>query len=110
MVLFIDHKHLVQVLRSRLHAKFDRQQRHLSVILEYISSAEYIAGSENVVADALSCSFEEPDFSIASFSDSSHDSSPTVPMVFPSVSSYARCFRSVRYWSSSGRSYRNRFF
>lgn len=54
VVLFTDHKPLVHALRSKRPATLDRQQRHLSVILEYVSSFEYVAGADNVVADALS--------------------------------------------------------
>lgn len=54
VTLFTDHKPLVSAFFSRLPAKTDRQQRHLSCLTEYLSSAEYIRGEDNVVADNLS--------------------------------------------------------
>ena len=54
VTLFTDHKPLVSAFYSRTPAKSDRQQRHLSIVSEYIHKAEYIRGTENVVADALS--------------------------------------------------------
>jgi hypothetical protein len=97
VILFTDHKPLVNALQSRLVAKHDRQQRHLSFILEYISSAQYIKGKDNVIADALSrditpscpssSAFEDPIRDVATHfhtSDSSSTSShftPTVNMI-----------------------------
>ena len=52
--LFTDHNPLVKSFYSQSPAKSDRQQRHLTVISEYVSAVEYIKGSENIVADALS--------------------------------------------------------
>ena len=52
--LFTDHKPLVAAFFSPNTAKSDRQQRHLSYISEYVSRLEYIRGSDNVVADAMS--------------------------------------------------------
>ena len=54
VTLFSDHKPLVSAFYSRSLAKSDRQQRHLSLISEYVSSVEYIRGQNNVVADCLS--------------------------------------------------------
>jgi len=52
--LFTDHKPLVSAFYSQNPAKSDRQQRHLSLIAEYVSSVEFISGSDNIVADAFS--------------------------------------------------------
>jgi len=52
--VFTDHKPLVAAFYSPNPSKSDRQQRHLSLISEYISTIEHINGGDNVVADALS--------------------------------------------------------
>lgn len=52
--LFTDHKPLVAAFYSHNPAKSDRQQRHLSLLSEYVASVEHISGADNVVADALS--------------------------------------------------------
>ena len=57
--LFTDHNPLVKAFYSQTPAKSDRQQRHLTIISEYISEIEYIRGSDNIVADALSRSVNE---------------------------------------------------
>jgi hypothetical protein len=54
VTLFTDHKPLVSAFYSKSIAKSDRQQRQLSFLSEYVSSVQYIRGSNNVVADALS--------------------------------------------------------
>lgn len=60
-VLFTDHKPLAGAFFSAKPAKLDRQQRHLSVLAEYIEDVQYVRGADNVVADCLSrpaCSVE----------------------------------------------------
>lgn len=52
--IFTDHKPLSTAFKSSNHAKSDRQQRHLSIISEYVSDVVYIRGHDNVVADCLS--------------------------------------------------------
>lgn len=52
--LFTDHKPLVTAFKSQNSAKTDRQQRHWTVISEYVNSVQYICGADNVVADCLS--------------------------------------------------------
>lgn len=59
VILFTDHKPLVTSFLSQLPAKSDRQQRHLSIISEYVSAVEYVRGSDNVVADHLSRSVNQ---------------------------------------------------
>ena len=59
VTLFTDHKPLVSAFHSRLPAKTDRQQRHLSCISEYITDMQYICGQDNVVADTLSRNVHE---------------------------------------------------
>ena len=54
VVLFTDHKPLSAIFQSRKPAKLDRQQRHLSVLSEYLSDVQYIRGEDNIVADCLS--------------------------------------------------------
>ena len=54
VTIFTDHKPLVSAFKSQNPAKSDRQQRHLSLIAEYISVVEYIKGNQNIVADCLS--------------------------------------------------------
>ena len=54
VTLFTDHKPLVSAFYSKNPAKSDRQQRHLSVITEYLSEAKFIRGADNVVADYFS--------------------------------------------------------
>jgi len=57
--LFTDHKPFQQAFYSHSPAKSDRQQRHLTIISEYISSVVHIRGADNIVADALSRSINE---------------------------------------------------
>ena len=52
--VFTDHKPIVGAFNSNKPRSSDRQQRQLSFISEYISDIVYIAGKDNVVADALS--------------------------------------------------------
>ena len=59
VILFTDHKPMKLAFYSSTPAKSDRQQRHLTVLSEYISAVEHINGSENIVADALSRSVNE---------------------------------------------------
>ena len=54
VTLFTDHKPLVFAFSSPNAAKSDRQQRHLSLLAEYLNSAQYIRGADNIVADCLS--------------------------------------------------------
>ena len=54
VTLFTDHKPLVSAFLSRVPAKTDRQQRHLSCISEYIHEMHHVRGQDNVVSDALS--------------------------------------------------------
>ena len=54
VTLYTDHKPLVSAFFSQTPCKSDRQQRHLSVVSEYVSHMEYIRGTDNVVADTLS--------------------------------------------------------
>ena len=54
VTLVTDHKPLVSAATSQHLAKTDRQQRHWSVILEYVADVAYLRGVENVVADCLS--------------------------------------------------------
>lgn len=52
--LFTDHRPLQSAFSCKKPPKSDRQQRHLSVLAEYIHTIEYIKGEDNVVADCLS--------------------------------------------------------
>jgi len=54
VTLFADHKPLISAFHSTTVAKSDRQQRHLSLLTEFLSDAQYIRGRDNVVADTLS--------------------------------------------------------
>ena len=54
ITLFTDHRPLQSAFRCDKPPKSDRQQRHLSLISEYISDVQYIRGSDNIVADCLS--------------------------------------------------------
>ena len=54
VTLFTDHKPLAAAFKSAKPAKSDKQQRHLSLITEYISDVQYIRGDQNIVADCLS--------------------------------------------------------
>ena len=54
VTLFTDHKPLVSAFLSRVPAKTDRQQRHLTCISEYIHEMHHIKGQDNVVSDTLS--------------------------------------------------------
>ena len=53
-MLLTDHKPLTNAFYSVQAARSDRQQRHLSLLTEYISSISYIKGNDNIVADCLS--------------------------------------------------------
>ena len=48
VILFTDHKPLVSAFYSDTPCKTDRQQRHLSVISEYVSAVQYIKGADNI--------------------------------------------------------------
>ena len=54
VTVFTDHKPLVSAFKSPNQAKSDRQQRHLTIIAEYINDISHIKGAQNVVADCLS--------------------------------------------------------
>ena len=54
VLVLSDHKPLVNAFKSKNCPKSDRQQRHLSIISEYITDMAHIKGSENIVADCLS--------------------------------------------------------
>ena len=54
VTLFTDHKPLQSAYKSRNPPKSDRQQRHLSVLAEYVMDIQYVRGEDNVVADCLS--------------------------------------------------------
>ena len=52
--VFTDHRPIVGAFHSHTPRFSDRQQRQFSAITEYVSDIVYIAGKDNVVADALS--------------------------------------------------------
>lgn len=54
VLLLTDHKPLCSAFKSVNPAKSDRQQRHLSLLTEYLADVSYIKGSQNIVADCLS--------------------------------------------------------
>ena len=54
VVLYTDHRPLTTAYLSPHTAKSDRQQRHWSVVSEYIAAVKYVRGVDNVVADCLS--------------------------------------------------------
>ena len=54
VTLMSDHKPLVNAFKSSNVPKSDGQQRHLSLISEYISDMVYIKGNNNIVADCMS--------------------------------------------------------
>ena len=54
VMLLTDHKPLCGAFKSLNPAKSDRQQRHLSVLTEYIADIAHIKGEHNVVADCMS--------------------------------------------------------
>lgn len=54
LTLCTDHRPLVGAFYIHRPAKLDRQQRHLSVLVEYVSEMKYIRGADNIVADHLS--------------------------------------------------------
>ena len=51
VTLFTDHRPLTTAFLSPHTAKSDRQQRHWSVVTEYVAAVEYVRGVDNVVAD-----------------------------------------------------------
>ena len=53
VLLLTDHKPLCSAFKSVNPAKSDRQQRHLSLLTEYLADVSYIKGSQNIVADCL---------------------------------------------------------
>ena len=54
VTIFTDHKPLVNAFKSKVAAKSDRQQRHLSLISELVSDMKYIRGDQNIVAYCMS--------------------------------------------------------
>ena len=54
VTLCSDHKPLVSAFYSKNPAKSDRQQRHLAVLTEYVTSMNFISGEDNIVADTFS--------------------------------------------------------
>ena len=54
VTIFTDHKPLESAFSSGKAGKSDRQQRHLSIISEYVQDVKYIRGEDNIVADYLS--------------------------------------------------------
>ena len=54
VTLFTDHKPLAAAFKSSKPAKSDKQQRHLSLLTEFIKDVQYIRGDKNIVADCLS--------------------------------------------------------
>ena len=54
VVVFTDHKPIVGAFNSTTERQSDRQQRHFSLISEFITDVVYIRGTDNVVADTLS--------------------------------------------------------
>ena len=54
VTLFTDHKPLASAHKKSGSMKSDKQQRHLSLISEYVADICYIKGSQNIVADCLS--------------------------------------------------------
>ena len=54
VMLLTDHKPLCGAFHSLNPAKSDRQQRHLSILTEYIADVTHINGDQNVVADCMS--------------------------------------------------------
>ena len=54
VTLFTDHKPLVSAYKKTSLLKSDKQQRHLSIITEYVADIAYIRGDQNIVADCLS--------------------------------------------------------
>ena len=54
VTVFTDHRPIVGAFNSSKHRFSERQQRQFSAITEYVSDIIYVAGKENVVADALS--------------------------------------------------------
>lgn len=51
VVLYTDHRPLTTAFLSPHTAKSDRQQRHWSVVSEYVATVEYVRGVDNIVAD-----------------------------------------------------------
>ena len=54
VTLFVYHKPILSAFYSKNIPKFEKQQRQLSYISEYISSMQYVCGRNNGVADYLS--------------------------------------------------------
>ena len=54
VTLVTDHKPLVAAFKSETPQKSDRQQRHLSIITEYVTDIIYTKGEDNIAADVLS--------------------------------------------------------
>ena len=60
LTLFTDHKTLTASYSKKTSLKSARQQRHLSVITEYVSEVFFISGFSKIVSDYLSrpCSID----------------------------------------------------
>ena len=54
VLLLTNHEPLCSAFKSTSPSKNDRQQRHLSILTEYIADIDHIKGSHNIVADCLS--------------------------------------------------------
>ena len=54
VMLLTDHKPLCGAFHSLTPAKSDRQQRHLSLLTEFIAEINHIKGDQNIVADCMS--------------------------------------------------------
>ena len=54
VLLLTDHKPLCGAFKSSNHPRSDRQQRHLSILAEYVHDVSFIKGHDNIVADCLS--------------------------------------------------------
>ena len=53
VLLLTDHKPLCSAFKSVNPTKSDRQQRHLSLLTEYLADVSYISGFQNIVTDCL---------------------------------------------------------
>lgn len=88
--VFVDHKPLVSAFYSKTPPKSDRQARQLSVISEYITSLQYIKGSENIVADHLSrpvCATSIDIFDLQGIA-AAQENDPDLPNIKEKLTSY----------------------
>ncbi|KAK4322644.1 hypothetical protein Pmani_006621 [Petrolisthes manimaculis] len=53
-VLYIDHKPLVQAIKTSMISHAPREQRHLDFVLQFTTDVRHVSGHDNIVADALS--------------------------------------------------------